>query len=152
QLLAPRCQERQVFRVQGDALDRGRPSGEQAREYLCQRRGDGRVQASQDRGRDRLRGPGLWGQIQHQVHNPAAADVWAGGAAVRQDILVVAAGVLEGIGKDRQGGEVPLIVNPPGEGGDFGGPPGRIGGNGAERVAEDVADQVALKTLLGLGG
>ena len=50
---------------------------------------------------------------QHQIHHPAAADMRAGAATVVEDVGVVAAGVLEGVGEDGEavegalGGRIP---------------------------------------------
>src|SRR5262245_14567484 len=57
---------------------------------------------------------------EHQVHHPTATDVRAGTAAVREDVIVVAASVLEGVGQNRHRGEVPRLVHLSGEG-DHGG-------------------------------
>ena len=48
---------------------------------------------------------------EEEIDDPAAADVFAGFAAVAQDVGVVAADVLQRVRKDRQPVEGPLIVN-----------------------------------------
>jgi hypothetical protein len=42
----------------------------------------------------------------HQIDHPAGRQMLSGAAAVQQDLRVAAAGLLEGVGKHRQGGEV----------------------------------------------
>jgi hypothetical protein len=51
---------------------------------------------------------------------------------VGEDVGVVAAGLLQGAGQDRQTVEGPLAVDRGGEGGDVRRQPGRIDGDGAE--------------------
>src|SRR5262249_15111079 len=84
---------------------------------------------------------------QDQVHDPAPPDVLPRLPAVGQDGLVGAAGVFEGVGQDRQVVERPLIVDAASEGGDVLPEPAGFGGNGAERVAEGVAEQAGLSCL-----
>ncbi len=47
---------------------------------------------------------------QHQVHNPTAANVRSVGSVVVQDLLVFAPGILEGVGQERNRGEVAALV------------------------------------------
>src|SRR5262245_53176624 len=55
---------------------------------------------------------------EQQIHDPAATDVRAGTAAVREDTSISAAGVFERVGEDRQLVKVPAVVHGPGEPGD----------------------------------
>src|SRR5262245_37065826 len=67
---------------------------------------------------------------QHQVHDPAAADVrLLRIAAVVEDLLVVAPGVLQGVGQNRHRGEVARVVDALRYRHDRGGEPRRIGGH-----------------------
>src|SRR4051794_30422345 len=82
---------------------------------------------------------------QQQIDDPAAADVFVRPAAVCQDVGVIAAGLLQRVGEDRHQVEAPLVVDRAGQ--LFGGaavprPPRRIDPDGAERVAEDFAEDV----------
>src|SRR5262245_58630925 len=52
---------------------------------------------------------------EQQIHHPAAADVWTGAAAMGEDVGVLAAGVLKGVGEDRQAVKGTVVVSPPGE-------------------------------------
>src|SRR5262249_51770074 len=76
---------------------------------------------------------------EQQIHHPAAADVFSGLAAMVQDSAIVAAGLFEGIAEYRHALEGALVVDGLGEGDDVCGAPGWIEGDGAERIAEDVA-------------
>ena len=81
---------------------------------------------------------------QYQIDDPAAADVFSRPAAVVQDVGVVAAGVFEGVGEDRQAVEGAVVVDGLGKGGDVRCSPGGMERDGAERVAEDVTNQIRL--------
>src|SRR5688572_16265034 len=83
--------------------------------------------------------------VQYQIAHPTPADVNSRGvAAVVQNVLAVAPGILKRIGQYRHRAEVAGVVHLPGERHRGVGTPRRGEGNGAERVAEDVAEQVAL--------
>ena len=43
---------------------------------------------------------------QHQIDNPAPSDVCGFGPAVVEDVVIVAAGILEGVGQNRHRAEV----------------------------------------------
>src|SRR5207248_1564906 len=83
--------------------------------------------------------------------HPAAADVRPAPAAVVQDVRVLAARVLEGVGQDRHGAELPRLVHLPGEFDGRGRAPGRVEYDGPERVAEDVADEMKREAVESLG-
>src|SRR5262249_48969624 len=57
--------------------------------------------------------PSLLGK--DQVHDPAAPNMQSVAAAVGEDIGIVAPGVLEGVGEDGHGREVPRLVHLPSE-------------------------------------
>ena len=59
-------------------------------------------------------------------------------SAVVQDVRVIAAGVFQGIGQDRQAVEVAVVVDSCCEGNDGGSAPGRIAGRGPEGTAENA--------------
>jgi hypothetical protein len=40
---------------------------------------------------------------EHQVNDPATANVWVIGSTMIQDVLVLTSGVLEGVAEDRHG-------------------------------------------------
>src|SRR5438874_13757967 len=52
---------------------------------------------------------------QHEIHHPAAEDVRPRPAAVFEDDGIVAAGLLERVGEDRQVGETSLAVDASGQ-------------------------------------
>jgi hypothetical protein len=70
--------------------------------------------------------------------------VFAWLAAVIQNILVVATGILEGIGKDRHTFKGFLSEDATGKGKDAGRKPRGDDSDGAEGVAEDAAEQFRL--------
>ena len=86
---------------------------------------------------------------QQQIDDPAAADVFAVVAAVREDVGVGAAGVFEGVGQQRQAVEGAGVVNRlrhladraivPGE-------PRSRRGRWMERIAKYTANHVGLNT------
>ncbi len=78
---------------------------------------------------------------QHQIDGPTPADVLPRFPAVEQEIGVRAAGFFERIREDRQTveGAFPIDGGSEGHGGRR--EPGGIGDDGAEGVAEDVADE-----------
>jgi len=78
---------------------------------------------------------------QHQVHHPAAADVDARFAAVGEDRVAIAPGFFEGVGEDRQGGEVAVLIHLRGDADRVFGAPTRIEPHRPERAAEDVAEE-----------
>src|SRR4051794_17673860 len=88
---------------------------------------------------------------EQQIGDPAATDVRAVASAVGQDGLILAARVLQGVGKDGHGGKVPAVVHLPGEGNDRGGKPRGVNGDGTERIAEDVSNEIALSNGFRLG-
>ncbi len=61
-----------------------------------------------------------------------------------EDVGAVAAGVLKGVGQDRQAVESPLLIDTFGKGDDCGREPRRFEGNGAEWVSEDVSEKVGV--------
>src|SRR5438477_2682646 len=68
-------------------------------------------------------------------------------AALGEDVGVVTAGVFQGVGKDGQAVEGPVVVDGLGEldqGGVVPDEPGRVDGNGAEWVGEDFVEQSSL--------
>src|SRR5262249_5965709 len=75
---------------------------------------------------------------------PAAADVGAGTENVVESVGVGPPGVLQYVGQDRQTVERPVRVDASRQSHDGGREPGRVNGDGAERVAEDVAEEVRL--------
>ena len=78
---------------------------------------------------------------QDEVHDPAPPDVnLIRVAAVREDLLVLAAGVLERVGEDGHRAEVPRLVHLTREQNRGLRAPIRGEGNGAKRVAEDVVN------------
>src|SRR5262249_48630425 len=89
---------------------------------------------------------------QHQVHRPAASDVFARVTAVIEHVGTGAARVFEGIGENRQAVEGALIVDALREGDDVPGPPGGIDPDGTESVAEDVTENAALDSTFLVGG
>ena|GEM_PF-6097124 len=52
---------------------------------------------------------------EYQVHNPAPANVWAGTAAVGEDVGVLASRVLERVRENRHRGELARLVHLAGE-------------------------------------
>ena len=66
------------------------------------------------------------------------------GSAVGEDLLVVAAGVDQGVGQNGKAVEGSVIVNGAGEGDDIRGPPARAERCPVERIAEDVPDEPGL--------
>src|SRR5438105_1908774 len=82
---------------------------------------------------------GILRLVEEAIEHPAAAHVDARAAAVAQDALVGAAGLLQGVGQERQPLEGPLLVKRPRQSKDVGRAPGRVDGDGIERVAEDLA-------------
>src|ERR1019366_3722730 len=77
---------------------------------------------------------------QNQVHDPAAPDVWPRPSAMAQDFLVVASGLLQGVGQLRHPVEGSLIVVRAGQFNDGGRQPSGIDGDRSERVGEDVSE------------
>jgi len=78
------------------------------------------------------------------VQDPAAAHVPRAGAAMGQYSLIIAAGVFQGIGQDRQGGEVLPVAGVPGDGPHARAQPGWDEADGTEGIAENVTQQGAL--------
>ena len=75
----------------------------------------------------------------HQIDYPTPSNVnLLLVAAMREDVVVVATGILKGVGQDRQTVEGTVLVNPFGKCDGGGRKPGRIDGHGAEGVAADV--------------
>src|SRR5437660_4357321 len=82
---------------------------------------------------------------QHQINRPAASDVnLLRVAAVREDIVAVAAGVLQRVRQNRHRAELARLVHGAREGNRGIRAPLRGEGYGAERVPEDVAQEIAL--------
>ena len=77
---------------------------------------------------------------QQQIHYPAAANMLAGLAAVVKDVRIGAAGVFERVAEDGHPVEGPAVVDGLCQRDDGGRLPGGIDGDGAEGVAEDVAE------------
>jgi hypothetical protein len=63
---------------------------------------------------------------------------------VIEQIGVRAARIIQRVGQDREPVEGAVVVDPAGEGDNGLGPPGRIECGRAERVADDVAEEVGL--------
>ncbi len=61
-------------------------------------------------------------------------------SAVAEDVLVVAPGILKGIGQNGHAVEGTLGVDSAGEGNDGGREPNWVKGDGAEGVAEDITE------------
>ena len=61
--------------------------------------------------------------------------------AVIEDVGVLAPGILESVGEDREAVEGPIGVDAFGEGENGGREPGEIEGDAVERVADDVAEE-----------
>jgi hypothetical protein len=59
---------------------------------------------------------------------------------VVQDVVVVASGILKGIGKDGHYVKGTIFVDVASKSKDCGGEPGGVKGNGSERVAENLSD------------
>jgi hypothetical protein len=57
-------------------------------------------------------------QIQQQIDDPAAPDMWPLTPAVAEDVGVSAAGVLQGVGEDRSAVEGTVVVDRLGQLGD----------------------------------
>src|SRR5262245_47278682 len=87
-----------------------------------------------------------------QVEGPAAADVRTGAAAVVEQVAAIAAGLFEGVGEDRQAVEGALLVYRTRQRPHVGSAPGRVERGRAERVAEDIPQQIALNLQLFAGG
>ena len=85
---------------------------------------------------------------QQEVEHKAAADVRAGAAAVGEDDLVAAAGLFEGVGKDRHALEGALRPDRLGELDQCAAPPCGIDRDRAEEIADDFAEQRAGLILL----
>src|SRR5215207_7369383 len=78
---------------------------------------------------------------EYEIDDPAPANVRRGGvAAVREDVVGVAARVLKRVGQYRHRAEVARIIHLPCEGNGGVSPPPREEGDRAEGVAEDVAE------------
>src|SRR4051794_24014893 len=91
--------------------------------------------------------------LQEPIDQPAASNVLPAGAAVFDHIGTITPGLFKRIRQDRQIGEAALLIDPLCplyHGAPVPPPPGRLDARGAEWVAEDLAEQVALG--LGLGG
>ena len=76
---------------------------------------------------------------EHQIHNPAPADVRAFTSAMRNDLLVLASGVHQSIGQDRHPLKRPVVVDRLGQADSVRGTPAGVEGDGAEWVAVDAA-------------
>src|SRR5260370_1202871 len=66
------------------------------------------------------------------------------GSAMGKNIAVVAAGLFEGVGEDRQAVEGPVLVHGLGKSSDRGREPTRVESDGAEGVAENVTQEGGL--------
>src|SRR5207253_1147129 len=89
------------------------------------------------------------------VEGPAAAGVGTGAAQVVEHRRADVAGGFQALGQGRQAAKVPFLVNLAGQGeGDLlvGAVPAGADGDGAERVAEQVANEVGLGVAFLLGG
>src|SRR5947208_1958765 len=85
------------------------------------------------------------GFAKHEVHDPTAAHVFAGLPAMVENVGVAATGFFEGVGKDRQVGELPLVVDGLGHFRDRAivpGKPSAVDGDGTEGVAEQTTHPI----------
>ena len=92
------------------------------------------------------------GFSQQKVDRPAPSHMLALRPAVAEEVLVLAPRFFEGVGQHRHVRKVAGVVHPPGHrDGQAVVPaePGRVDDDGAERVAEDVADQRSGRLHLG---
>src|SRR5438045_6937737 len=80
---------------------------------------------------------------QHGVEYPAATDVRTFPAAMIQDRVVVAAGILERIGEDRHTTELTRLVDLVRQRENRDGSPRRVEVNGLERIPDDFPHQSA---------
>src|SRR5262249_62175192 len=87
---------------------------------------------------------GQSGFREDQVHGPAPPHMYPWAAQVAEQVVAVAARILQGVGQHGQGVEVARFVRPPGDGYDRGCSPGGSEDRRAEWVADDVAEQIAL--------
>jgi hypothetical protein len=85
---------------------------------------------------------------QYQIQCPTPAAMLAGFSKVVQDVVVVAPGVLKGIGKDGEAVEGFVGVDAVGENKDGRREPGGVECDRAEEVAEDVTEQGAYLSFL----
>jgi hypothetical protein len=81
----------------------------------------------------------------YRIDHPAASNVRARPATVVVNGHFLTPGILEGVGEDGHRGEVAGVVHALSEQSGGGGAPGGLEGNGAEGVAEDVAEERGLK-------
>jgi hypothetical protein len=65
-------------------------------------------------------------------------------AAMAEDVRVVAAGVLQGIGEDGKSVEGAIVVDTTSERDNGGSEPGGVGGDGAEGIAHDAAEETGI--------
>ncbi len=79
---------------------------------------------------------------QHEIDDPAAADVRAITTAMIEDLRILAAGVLNRIGEDGHSVEGAVVVDSLRDADGGGGPPRGIESDGTEGVAENVANNV----------
>lgn len=77
----------------------------------------------------------------HQIHAPAASNVWPFAVAVAQDVPVVAASGDQNIGEGGQPVKRSFVVDCFGEGDDARFKPCGVNGYGAERIANDFAEE-----------
>lgn len=82
---------------------------------------------------------------QHHIDDPTTSDTRAAVAAVGEHIALMAAGVLEGVGKNRHAIEGPIDVQRLGQCNDRGGPPSRVERHRAERVSDHATQERGLR-------
>src|SRR5262249_56970861 len=82
---------------------------------------------------------------ENQVNHPAAADVWSAGTTMGENRGIVTPAFFQGIAQNWQVGKALFFVDDPSDGADCGGAAGGGKRDGSERVAEDVAQQIALR-------
>ena len=87
-----------------------------------------------------------------EVYYPATSNVRPVGSAVAQDVVVVASGILQGVGEDRESVKGMVGVDAFGEAENSGGEPRGVNDDGAEgERAKDISNELALCISLCLG-
>ena len=88
---------------------------------------------------------------QHQIHNPAPAHMRRGGvAAVVEDVVVVAPGVLERVGQNGHRAEVAGVVHLVCDSKDRGSPPSRSESDFEKMPTENITEQIRLVSQFSL--
>ena len=89
---------------------------------------------------------------EYEVYYPATPNMRPFGSAVVQDVFVVAAGILKGIGEDWEAVKGTVDVDAFGEAENSGGEPRGVNDDGAEgERAKDISNELALCISLCLG-